>query len=115
VVGREVSQQPPWSMATSTITEPGFIFWTISVVMSLAPRRLDQDGTDDQIGGRTCRSIEWWVEKMVLSREAKRSSRRRSTSRERSIDDELRIHADGDARRVGPDHGRPDNDGFASA
>ena len=40
VVGREVSKQPPWSMATSTITEPGSISRSMSRVTSfgaLAP------------------------------------------------------------------------------
>ena len=35
MVGREVSAQPPWSMATSTITEPGFIALTVAAVISL--------------------------------------------------------------------------------
>ena len=34
MVGREVSAQPPWSMATSTITEPGFIAFTVCAEMS---------------------------------------------------------------------------------
>ena len=33
MVGREVSAQPPWSMAMSTITAPGFIALTVSAVM----------------------------------------------------------------------------------
>ena len=40
VVGRDVSKQPPWSIATSTITEPGFIMPSISRVIrrgALAP------------------------------------------------------------------------------
>ena len=41
--------QPPWSMATSTITLPGFIASTMSRVMSLVPRHRDQHA-DDQVG-----------------------------------------------------------------
>ena len=34
MVGREVSKHPPWSMATSTTTEPGFILWIMSALTS---------------------------------------------------------------------------------
>ncbi len=34
MVGREVSAQPPWSIATSTMTEPGFIALTVAAVIS---------------------------------------------------------------------------------
>ena len=34
MVGREVSKQPPWSMATSTTTAPGRIRWTSSAETS---------------------------------------------------------------------------------
>ena len=34
MVGREVSAQPPWSIATSTMTEPGFIALTVAAEIS---------------------------------------------------------------------------------
>ena len=38
VVGCDVSKQPPWSMATSTSTEPGRMVRSISAVTSFGAR-----------------------------------------------------------------------------
>ena len=52
VVARStVSMQPPWSTATSMMTEPGFIFATMSSVTKVGALRAgDEDGADQQIG-----------------------------------------------------------------
>ena len=46
MVAREVSQQPPWSIATSTMTAPGFIVPSMARVTSLgaaAPKLVTRD------------------------------------------------------------------------
>jgi hypothetical protein len=49
VVGCEVSKQPPWSIATSTITERGFIIPSISRVTRCGATAGDQNGADDDV------------------------------------------------------------------
>jgi hypothetical protein len=68
VVPREVSKQPPWSMAMSTSTEPWRICRTMSRVTSLgaaAPGTSTAPITRSAV--MTLLSMESTVEKMVLS------------------------------------------------
>ena len=89
-----VSKQPPWSMATSTSTEPGRIRRTIARRDQLRRRRArDQHRADHQVGLSTASldRVGGGVERVRPARRTASSSRSRGI--ERSMHGHLRPHA----------------------
>jgi hypothetical protein len=79
VVACEVSKQPPWSMATSTSTEPGFIVFSMSRVTSFgaaapgtstAPITRSARRTSSSIAERVENTVEIAVPNWLASRAA---------------------------------------------
>jgi hypothetical protein len=115
VVAFEVSKQPPWSMATSTSTEPGRISVDASAGSPAsvpqhpesAPRRSPDRHRQDVVLDRIM------VEKTASSR-GRRSSSSIFQAIQRTVEDgHLRIQAHGHARGVDADHAAADHQDFA--
>ena len=104
VVSRMVSTQPPWSMAMSTITAPGFMPRTMSSVTTTGARPpATSTAPMTRSASATARSTAPRLDASVMIRPLWIWSTKRSRSRLRSSRQDLGLHARGDPRRVPPD------------